>query len=204
MRILLAAAFAFTLIGTSAAQAAPGVSTTSPADLPAGTYVLDPSHASLTARLSHMGYSNFTLRMPTLAASFTYDPKAPAAARITATVDATKMDSGVPVLDKEITGDGWFDSAKYPTATFVSTAVTPTTGNHGTVTGDLTFHGVTKPVTLDVTFNGYGAGVMPMMPHRVGFSATGVIKRSDFGVTKYVPLVGDDVSIIIEAEFTPK
>jgi polyisoprenoid-binding protein YceI len=203
MRTLLAAAFAFTLVGSSAALAAPGVATTSPADLPAGTYVLDPTHASLSAKLSHMGFSNFTLRMPTVAASFTYDPKAPAAAKITATVDASKMDSGVPVLDKEITGDGWFDSAKYPTATFVSTSVTPTTANHGTVTGDLTFHGVTKPVTLDVTFNGYGAGLVPLS-HRVGFSATGVIKRSDFGVTKYVPLVGDDVSLVIEAEFTPK
>jgi len=74
---------------------------------------------------------------------------------------------------------------------------------HGKVAGALTFHGVTKPVVLDVAFNGVGAGLAPGST-RTGFSATTTIKRTDFGVSKYAPLVGDDVTLAIEVEFTPK
>ena len=200
----LAAGLAFAgLAASPAASAAPGVSSTKAADLPAGAYVLDKSHASLTAKLSHMGFSNYTLRFTKFDAGFSYDPKAPQASKITVTVDPASLETGAPSFNKELIGDGWLEAGKYPTITFVSTSVDVGDGVHGKVAGDLTFHGVTKPVVLDVAFNGVGAGLAPGST-RTGFSATTTIKRTDFGVSKYAPLVGDDVTLAIEVEFTPK
>ena len=112
-----------------------------------------------------------------------------------------------PVFDAKIAGPEFFDAAKYPEMTFVSTAVELTGANTADITGDFTLHGVTKPVVLSATFNGGYAG-HPMDPHaRIGFSAKGQIKRSDFGISAGIPAPGttmgvsDEVEIIIEAEF---
>ena len=106
-------------------------------------------------------------------------------------------------LDGELRGDQWLDAGKFPDAHFVSRTVTETGPNSADVLGDLTLHGVTKPVTLHVSFN--GAGTNPIdKAYTVGFDARGTIKRSDFGVTKYVPLVGDEVDLIISAAFEGK
>ena len=202
-------ALAVALLTAPAALAAPGVSSTKPADLPAGHYVLDKTHAVLTAKLKHMGFSNYTLRFTKLDADFHYDPKAPEASKINVTIDPASLDTATGAdafglkFNKELTGDGWLEAAKYPTITFVSTGINVGDGQHGSVTGDLTFHGVTKPVVLDVTFNGVGSGMNPLQT-RTGFSAMTTIKRSDFGVGKYVPLIGDDVTLNIEVEFEKK
>lgn len=208
-RPLAYVALAAALLSASAAMAAPGVRSTNPADLPAGRYALDKTHASLTAKLSHMGFSSYTLRFTRLDASFTYDPKAPEVSKITVSVDPASLDTATGAdafglkFNKELTGDGWLETAKYPTITFVSTAVDVGDGHVGKVSGDLTVHGVTKPAVLDVTFNGVGGDVLPFGT-RTGFSASTTIKRSDFGVTKYAPLVGDDVVLNIEVEFDKK
>lgn len=197
------------LLTAPAALAAPGVSSVKPADLPAGHYVLDKSHAVLTAKLKHMGFSNYTLRFTKLDADFQYDPKSPATTKLNVTVDPASLDTATGAdafglkFSKELTGDGWLEAAKYPTITFVSTAINVGDGQHGSVTGDLTFHGVTKPVVLDVTFNGVGSGMIPLTT-RTGFSATTTIKRSEYGVGKYAPLIGDDVTLNIEVEFEKK
>lgn len=203
------AALAAALLTAPAAMAAPGVSSTKPADLPAGNYVLDKTHAVLTAKLSHMGFSNYTLRFTKLDASFTYDPKTPEAAKLSVTVDPASIDTSTGAdafglkFNKDLIGTGWLDTGKYPTITFVSTKVDVGDGRNGKVMGDLTFHGVTKPVVLDVTFNGVGSGFAPGSV-KTGFSASTVIKRSEYGVAKYVPLVGDDVTLNIEVEFDKK
>ena len=203
------AALAVALFTAPAALAAPGVSSVKPADLPAGHYVLDKTHASVVAKLKHMGFSNYQFRFTKVEAEFHYDPKTPEAAKINVTIDPASVDTATGAdafglkFNKELAGDGWLEAAKYPTVTFVSTAVNVGDGQHGTVTGDLTLHGVTKPVTLDVTFNGVGSGMIPLQT-RTGFSASTTIKRSDFGVSKYVPLVGDDVTLNIEVEFEKK
>ena len=203
------AALAAALLSAPAAMAAPGVSSTKPADLPAGNYVLDKTHAVLTAKLKHMGFSNYTVRFTKLDASFTYDPKAPEASKITVTVDPASIDTSTGAdafglkFNKELVGDGWLETAKYPTITFVSTKVDIGDGHTGKVTGDLTFHGVTKPVVLDVTFNGVGGSFAPLSV-KTGFSASTTIKRSEFGVSKYVPMVSDDVVLNIEVEFDKK
>lgn len=207
-RPIASAALAVALFTAPAALAAPGVTSTKPADLPAGHYVLDKTHASVVAKLSHMGFSNYQFRFTKVDAHFDYDPKNPAASKISVTIDPASVDTatgpdafGVK-FNQELAGDGWLEANKFPTATFVSTKVEPGAGQKGKVHGDLTLHGVTKPVVLDVTFNGVGSGMGPGV--KTGFSATTTIKRTDFGVSKYAPLVGDDVTLNIEVEFDKK
>jgi len=202
-------ALAVSLFASSAALAGPGVSSTKPADLPAGHYVLDKTHASVVGKIKHMGFSNYQFRFTKVDASFDYDPQAPQAAKISVTIDPASIDTATGAdefglkFNKELAGDGWLEANKFPTATFVSTKVEPGAGQTGKVYGDLTLHGVTKPVVLDVTFNGVGSSFVPGSV-KTGFSATTQIKRSEFGVSKYVPLVGDDVTLSIEVEFDKK
>lgn len=202
-------AVAIALLTAPAALAAPGVSSTKPADLPAGRYVLDKTHASVVGKIKHMGFSNYQFRFTKVDASFDYDPKAPQDAKIKVTVDPGSIDTATGAdefglkFNKELAGDGWLEANKFPTATFVSTKVEPGAGQTGKVYGDFTLHGVTKPIVLDVTFNGVGSGFAPGSV-KTGFSASTTIKRSDYGVSKYVPLVGDDVALNIEVEFDKK
>ncbi|HEX6860170.1 MAG TPA: YceI family protein [Caulobacteraceae bacterium] len=178
----------------------------------AGTYKLDLAHASVNFRVSHLSFSNWTARFTKFDATLTGDPANPAASQITATIDASSLQTNYPLpdldFDKQLTGEGWLEADKYPTMTFRSTKVDVTGPKTAKVTGDFTMHGVTRPVTLDVTYNG-GYGGHPYDPNsRIGFSAHGVIKRSDFGVSQGIPApgsimgVGDAVEVIIEAEFT--
>lgn len=173
-----------------------------PAKVPAGDYVLDPHHASLLVKIPHMGFSNYTMRFDRLDGHFTYDPANWTATKVTITVDPASIDTGQASFDKTIAGPAYFDAARHPTITFVSTAVAGRDGK-GTVTGDLTFHGVTKPVTLDVSFNGVGTGMLGVGT-RLGFSGTTRIKRSDFGVTAVSQFTGDDLELMFETEFTKK
>jgi len=202
-------ALAVALLTAPAALAAPGVSSTKPADLPAGHYVLDKTHASVVAKIKHMGFSNYQFRFTKVDASFDYDPKAPEASKISVTIDPASVDTSTGAdafglkFNKELAGDGWLEANKFPTATFVSTKVEPGAAQTGKVYGDFTLHGVTKPIVLDVTFNGVGSGFVPGSV-KTGFSASTTIKRSEFGVSKYVPLVGDDVQLNIEVEFDKK
>ena len=105
-----------------------------------------------------------------------------------------------PKLDAKLKSDAFFDVAKFPKATFKSTNIELTGEGTGKLTGDLTLHGVTKPVTLDVTFNGAGTAPMTQL-YVIGFDAVGTLKRSDFGIKNFVPLVGDEVKLVISCEF---
>jgi polyisoprenoid-binding protein YceI len=175
-------------------------------DMAAGSYVLDPHHATLTARVQHQGFSLYTFRFTGLKADYAYDPANLAATKLSVTVDVNSIDTATggdafgKKFNSELTDESWLDAAKYPVMTFVSKSIQSGDGRTGKIVGDLTMHGVTRPVTLDVTFNGTGKGV-PGGDTRAGFSAKTVVKRSDFGVAKYVPLIGDDVAIDIEVEF---
>lgn len=193
-----ALALAFTIGLAGVALANP--STQDPAKVPAGTYALDKKHASLTVKIVHMGFSHYTLRLNGLDGGFTYDPANWQATKLTFTVDPKSVDTNDPAFNKQIAG--YFEADKYPTITFASTDVQAADGK-GTVTGDLTFHGVTKPVTLDVAFAGAGHGITPIGT-RLGFSGSTKIKRSDFGVTNMSQYAGDDVEVIFEVEFEKK
>jgi polyisoprenoid-binding protein YceI len=166
---------------------------------PAGSYKIDKANSSVNMKVSHMGLSYYTLRFDGVDASYTYDPTRPEATKLDVIIDANSIDTGDSAFNRQIASEV-FDAGKYPQIRFVSTAVRPGSEGRGTVVGDLTFHGVTKPITLDVIFNGAGLGKDHQ--ERMGFSADAQIRRSDFGATKYAPLVGDNVSVAIEVEFT--
>jgi polyisoprenoid-binding protein YceI len=175
-----------------------------PSDFPGGRYVLDPKHASVIARVMHMGVSLYTLRFNTLDANFEYDPSRPEATRLTATVDPASLDVNAD-YGKQF-AEEFLSVSKFPKATFVATQMQKTGDGTGTMTGNLTLMGVTKPVTFNVTLVGAGHEVLPIPLGRraAGFEATGTIKRSDFGSTYLNNLVGDEVTLQIEAEFEKK
>jgi polyisoprenoid-binding protein YceI len=180
------------------------------APVPAGAYTLDKSHASLVFTVNHLGFSHYTAQFRSFDATLQFDPAKPAASRIEATIDANSLELPTPPagFTDTLKGPQWLDTAKHPTITFASTTVEPTGKNTARITGDFSLHGVTKPVVLEATFNGGYAG-HPMDPHaRIGFSAKGSFKRSDFGIAYGVPApgttmgVGDEVTVMIEAEFS--
>lgn len=171
---------------------------TNPADMPAGHWTLDASHASLIAKVKHLSVVNYAVRFDKLAGTFTWDPAHPEATHLEASVDVTSLDVGTE--HSKSFAEDFLSASRFPKASFVSTAVTPAAdGKSGTITGDLTLRGATRPVTLQVSFVGVGHGFP--FGTVAGFSATGQIKRSDFGSRHLPGLVGDDVSLEIEAEF---
>lgn len=182
---------------------------------PAGTYDLDPTHASLTWKINHFGLSDYTARFTGISGTLVFDPEDLSASVLDVTVDPASVETDFPgdfkashpdspfdTFDQEISeSEAYFNAVAFPAITFKSTDVTATGANTGTVTGDLTFRGVTKPVTLDVTYNGTAS--FPWAPEqpKIGFSATGSLKRSDFGLDIMVPSLGDEVDLLIEVEF---
>lgn len=201
-RLMAGGLAAATLALALAAPALAEPTNRDPAKAPAGTYELDPRHAGLVVRVPHLGgFSRYTMRFNALTGGFTYDPANWQATKVTISIDPKSIDTEIPSFNKEIAG--FFEADKYPAILFVSTAVTAGPDGRGTVTGDLTFHGVTKPVTLDAVFNGSGPGVLGAGT-RMGFSGTGRIKRSDFGVTNAKLFAGDDIDLEFEIEFVKK
>ncbi|MDX1923387.1 MAG: YceI family protein [Alphaproteobacteria bacterium] len=166
---------------------------------PAGVYTMDKSHASLLFKINHMGYSMYHGRFNNLDARLTFDPKAPENSKIEATIDTGSIDTNNEKLEGELKGEKFFNSAKFPVATFKSLHVSRS-GDAGTMMGELTILGITKPVTLNVSFR--GAGIHPFLKKEtIGFSASGTISRSAWGISAMVPMVGDEVQIEIESEF---
>jgi len=170
-------------------------------DVPAATYKIDPRHTQIIFAIQHMGLSTFYGRFGSISGSLNFDPKQPESSALSVTVDMTNIQTHVEELDRELTKNV-FHADKFPTATFTATSITKASPTTGTVTGNLTLAGVTKPVTLNVTFDGGRDSPMPFQPYRIGFNATTSVKRSDFGLTgmMWSGLVGDDVSLMIECE----
>ena len=169
--------------------------------LPAGRWELEQSHSSVIAEALHLGVSYYVMRFDRMQASFTWNPADPAATKLQASVDVTSLDTGDAFGPRA--ADDFLAAQKYPEARFVSTKVEEAPdGRTGTVTGDLTLMGVTRPVTFDVTFVGVGPGLL--FGTVAGFSATTVIHRSDFGSRHFLSFVGDDVRLQIEGEFKRK
>ena len=197
-RFIAVATVATLIIGSGCALAftAPGTSLTG---VKSGTYTIDNTHTNILFSLSHMGFSHYYGRFNVIEGALAFDANAPEKSKLDVTVDVASIDTNHHKLEEELRGPQWFDVAKFPKATFTSTKVEKISDTTGKVYGDLTLHGVTKPVVLDVILN--GAGQNPLMAvQELGFSATAHIKRSDFGVVQYIPMVGDDVTLTIESE----
>ena len=173
---------------------------TNPAQVDAGAYKLESTHARIEFRVDHLGFSEWYGDFANAKGTATFDPKKPAAAKVDISIPTASVSTTNATLDDELKSADWFDAAKFPAMTFKSTKVTPTGPGSADVTGEFTLHGVTKPVTLKVKFHGAGTNVLTKA-YTVGFDAVTEIKRSEFGVTKYVPLVGDVVHVSISAPF---
>ncbi len=165
------------------------------------TYAIDPTHMEVTYAISHLGFSTSKGRFGEVESTLTLDEANPAASKVTATIKVASVDSGDAKRDEHLRGAEFFDAAKYPTITFVSTKVTPTGAKTAKIAGDLTIHGVTKPVVLD-------AKIVALGPHPMtkkaaaGVHASTTIKRSDYGVAGFLPAVGDEVTITIDSEYS--
>jgi len=174
--------------------------TTEPSELPEGAYRLDPEHTALLFKIDHLGFSQFVGRFDRVEASLDFDPKRPEASKLTVQVDMASVDVNPPEFAKELQGPDWFDVERFPQARFESREIEVTGENTGIVRGDLTLHGITRPVSLDVTFNGGGDNLITG-DYTLGFDAHGTLKRSDFDLGTYAPAVGDEVMLEISVEF---
>lgn len=166
----------------------------------ASTWTSDPAHSGVDFKITHMTISTVHGHFSRVNATIVYDDADPTKSSVNATIDVTTLDTGESARDSEIKGAQWFDIATYSTATFTSTSVVKT-GDHLTVNGNLTLHGVTKPVVLQVDGPTGPVTGMDHKPH-AGFTATTTIKRTDFGIGANFPvaMVGDDVKLDIDLE----
>ena len=170
-----------------------------------GTYNLEKTHASLIWKVSHNGLSNYTARFTDFDAQIMLDAGAPAAASLTARINPlsvrTDHPSG-PDWDQTLRSDEkWFNAENFSEITYRSTGIDMTGDKTGIVNGELTLLGITQQVPLSVSFNGVRNFAWYGERDVIGFSATATLKRSDFGITALLPAIGDEVTIIIEAEF---
>ncbi|GAA4763832.1 YceI family protein [Stakelama sediminis] len=165
----------------------------------AGTYSVDPDHTQAIFTVDHMGFTPLSGMIAGAKGALTIDPAHPGQAKVDVTFDVNNIEGGVEEFTHHLKTPDFFDAEKYPTIHFVSTKVVAS-GTHATITGNLTIHGVTKPVTLDATFMGAGTNPMNKKGY-IGFYGKTTIRRSDFGVGKYVPLVSDSVKLTLHAGF---
>ncbi len=176
--------------------------TADPAAVLAGTYAVDNTHATVLAKVDHLGFSVNTVRFDTINGAVTYDPAKPEASKADITIDTTTLNSGFGKRDDHLKSAQFFNVAAFPSATFKADKLFKTGADTADLAGQLTLLGVTKPVTLKVKFTGFGKG-MDGAP-RIGFAAKAAIKRSDFGMKAFVPAVGDDVALEIDLELARK
>jgi len=162
-------------------------------------YAIDQNHTQVYASYLHAGFSNIAIRFNKVEGEFLFDAVKPENSSLNVKVPMNSLDTGVEKLDTHLSGTDFFDVAQFPEATFKSIKVTAADKGKLKLLGDLTIHGVTKTATFDVTINGIGPHPMMKSPS-AGFDAVTKIKRSDFGVGKYVPMVGDEVSLRITME----
>ena len=164
------------------------------------TWNIDPMHSSVNFTVKHLTLSNVYGHFGGLKGAITLNDSDITKSTVTVTIDTTTIDTGVQPRDNDLKGPNYFDVAQVPTATFTSTSVSGSAG-HLTVNGNLTLHGVTRPVTLEVDGP---AGPIPGMdkkPH-AGYSATTTLKRKDFGVGAKTPdnIVSDEIKLTIDLD----
>ena len=197
-RLFTAALFSAIALSSAAhAQAASGID---PASVQEGAYTVEPNHTRVLFAVSHLGFTTWYGEFTHVSGTLNLAPKSVANSTFVIRIPTNTVSTTNAKLDGELKSHDWLDAAKFPEIVFKAKQVERTGEGSAKVTGELTLHGVTKPVTLDVKFN--GAGTNPLdKKYTVGFEASGAIKRSDFGVNAYIPLIGDDVRLIISAGF---
>ncbi len=174
---------------------------TNPQTAPKGTYKLEPNHTSVLFCIRHMGISDYCGRFNTISGKIEFNGSQPAKSSANIEIDMASLDTPSDKLDDKLRSE-FFETAKFPKASFTAKTITVTGKNEGEILGDLTLHGVTKPVTLKTSFN--GGQIHPLAnAYVIGFSAMTTIKHADFAFPDAVwkSFIADDVKIYIEAEF---
>ena len=169
-------------------------------DAPSGNYLMDNEHGYVTFSYLHQGYSRPRLRFNSVDAKLDLDADNVANSKVVVNIDPASIDSGVERFDDYLRGDTFFDVETFDSIDFVSTGISATGDDTYQLTGDLTVKGVTRPWTMNVRFNKAGKD-MKTKQNIVGFSATGTMMRKDWNLGAYVPLVGNEITVSIEAEF---
>lgn len=177
-----------------------GHQSTAPEALRPGSYRLDPDHSTILWKVDHLGYSTFVGRFDRLDATLDFTADDPTAAVLDVVVETASISTHVEGFDETLRGASWLASDSYPEARFASRTIEVTGADSGRVAGELTLRGVTRPVVLDVTFNG-GASNLVTGRYTLGFAATAVIDRASFGMSTLAPAIGREVTLEIHAEF---
>lgn len=186
----------------ASAEAAPQASASFDAIQP-GTYEIVSKDTLVRYGVTHMGVAEYWGTFPGATGTLTIDPKAFTQMKLDVKVPIATVETTNRELDGELFSDEFFDGEKYPAMHFVSTDVERSGPMTANVSGNLTIHNVTKPVTLHVTFGGSGQNPFSHATI-IGFKAEGEVMRSDFGMGKYVPIVSDETTIIVSATFEKK
>lgn len=197
---ILAALIGFSAIPPAAAQTVPLPPKIS---APSSHYVLDPAHVSVLWRIQHMGLERYTAKFTKIASTVDYDAADPTRSKLDVTIDAGSVHTDFPFADKkdfDAEIRGFIGAAANPQIHFISRSITRTGPSRGVIAGDLTLNGVTRPITLQAVWDGAILSPITKIPV-FGISATGVVKRSDFGVNALIPLISDDIELRIEAEY---
>ena len=216
-RCSIVAASAFALLGVAVAQqapqdvrASPGTAVVAPGvrntrleldELPPGLYDIATKETLVRYAVDHFGFSEYWGTFPGATGTLMFDPKSPSATKLDVKVPIILVETTNRELNGELFSDEFFDAENYPWMSFTSTQVVRTGPKSFKVAGDLTMHNVTKSISLDVTFHGAGNDPFSGKGVIVGFDVKGRVKRSDFGLGKYVPIVSDETTITISAAF---
>lgn len=168
--------------------------------LPAADYEIDTkgAHAFIQFKVKHLGYSWLLGRFNKFDGNFSYDEKNPSAAKVSINIDMASVDSNHAERDKHLRGKDFFDVEKFPQAKFVSTSFTDKENGKAVLKGNLTLHGVTKPVSLDVEHTGHGSD--PWGGYRRGFSATTKLTLKDYNINVDLGPAAKDVILFISVE----
>ena len=198
-RLFAAAVFSMMAALSLSAHAQPAADS-DPSKVQQGAYTVEPIHTRVLFGVSHMGFSTWYGEFTNVSGNLKLEPQSVENSALEIKIPVSTVSTSNAKLDGELKSAQWLDAGQFPEIHFKAKKIERTGEKTAKVTGDLTLHGVTKPVTLDVTFN--GAGTNPLdKKYTAGFEAKGTIKRSDFGVKTYIPLIGDDVTLIISAAF---
>ncbi len=168
--------------------------------VPPGQYQLDPHHWNVSFDVEHFKYSRFIVRFDKVDAKLNWSAGGIEQSAVSVNIDASSLDTNVPILDKMVKGPQMLNVEQYPTIRFESTQFQVLSDNKGELDGNLTLNGVTQPIKLAVKFNGHAPDPLNKL-ETLGFSADGTFSRAQFGLTTWYPAVGDDVHVAIQAEF---
>lgn len=162
---------------------------------------LDPQHTHVMFSVMHLGLARTHGTFDRVEGRAVVDRNRPESAVVEVMIDVASLDSGLDARDANLMGGSWFDAEDHPRMSFTATGFDPSGEAAGLLTGDLTLRGVTRPVMLEVTYNGSAGDPFSSRKTRHGFTATGMIRRSDFGMDFGLDFVGDEITLTIDTEF---